>query len=181
MEQETIWIITLIALVIGAMIGYMLGFSKGSSKQKIETADEIKQTKTELHRYKQEVTSHFETTAELVNNLTEQYRKVHEHLASGAQTLCPNQAAGNSLHASLQPKQVEALIPDAQPEETEAADDSSSKDETNAIEAPRDYAPKAPNEEGTLSSSYGLKKKDELTPPPQPDPGLHDEGNESKR
>ncbi|EXJ12735.1 MULTISPECIES: Z-ring associated ZapG family protein [Nitrincola] len=181
MEQETIWIITLIALVIGAMIGYMLGFSKGSSKQKIETANEIKQTKTELHRYKQEVTSHFETTAELVNNLTEQYRKVHEHLASGAQTLCPNQAAGNSLHASLQPKQVEALIPDVQTEDVKPPQDSNLEDQTNVIEPPRDYAPKAPNEEGTLSSSYGLKKKDEITPPPQPDPGLNDEGNETKR
>ena len=38
--------------------------------------------------YRDQVTHHFMRTSELVQEMTQSYRSVYEHLASGAQQLC---------------------------------------------------------------------------------------------
>ncbi|KGK43112.1 hypothetical protein LH51_02075 [Nitrincola sp. A-D6] len=104
MEQETLWIVAVVALVVGVLIGYLLGKSGSNKVKSKRLEEELHGSRAEMDRYKEEVTSHFEQTAALVNELTDQYRKVHQHLATGAQNLCPDQQAGRSLQSSLQPK-----------------------------------------------------------------------------
>ena len=224
MEQETVWIIAIVALAVGILIGFLMGKSGSSEAQRKTLEEELNGSRAEMDRYKKEVTSHFEQTASLVNELTDQYRKVHQHLATGAQNLCPDQAAGRSLQSSLQPKlentQTDPNATDIEPEKTvndpatatttdteqpakkdETADTVSEKEDavaetpssteetqpskdsesTDSVEPPKDWAPKNPEEEGTLSDSYGLKKKAEDAPtPPHPDPGLHEEETAQK-
>lgn len=211
MEQETIWIIAIVALAVGLLIGFLMGKSGSSETQRKTLEEELNGSRAEMDRYKQEVTTHFEQTASLVNELTEQYRKVHQHLATGAQNLCPDQAAGRSLQSSLQPKleksASEAEHSDISKIEQPSSDDSSStavsteksntvntadaqdaetvettieetkkEDQEITPEPPKDWAPKSPDDEGTLSDRYGLKKKVEDAPnPPQPDPGLNED------
>lgn len=173
MEQETIWIIAVVALAVGVLIGYLMGKSGGNETRRRILEDELKGSRAEMDRYKQEVTSHFEQTANLVNELTEQYRKVHQHLATGAQNLCPDQTPGRALQSSLQPK-LEAT-PNTVTQPVKA------KEEAEPTpEAPKDWAPKKPDDEGTLSDRYGLKKStdSDLNKPPQPDPGLNDDETE---
>ncbi|KEA63246.1 hypothetical protein ADIMK_2770 [Marinobacterium lacunae] len=150
MEASNAWTLGLVGIAIGLVLGYLLGRSNSSRQQ--EMASELNAARSELNRYKDEVTEHFETTAELVNGLTEQYRRVHQHLASGAQTLCSSEHAGESLQASLQPRLHKQDIPTV----TDAVDNT----EIDELpEPPRDYAPKSADEEGTLSDGYGLKQK----------------------
>jgi len=180
-ELENIWIIAAAALAVGALIGYLIGRSGDAEQQKRKLEEELTATRQEMDKYKQDVTSHFEQTASLVNELTDNYRKVHQHLASSAQALCPGQPAGSALKASLQPQQlVENLDqPDtttaeapqkaaAKPESTVEQSDATDETETH-VEPPRDYAPKKPEDEGTLSDRYGLKKSADKVESPIPD------------
>jgi hypothetical protein len=48
---------------------------------------ELERTRSEMERYKASVNSHFSKTSDLVSELTQDYVKVYQHLAEGAQTL----------------------------------------------------------------------------------------------
>ena len=151
MEETNIWIIGVVALVIGALIGYLFGRSgSGSSNQE----HELEQAKLELDAYKEKVSSHFEETAELVNKMTESYRGVYQHLATGAAALCDADTA-RSIESSMQPQLTAQK--DIKAEEVMDAEELGEDD--TAIEPPRDYAPKKPDQEGTLSENYGVKDK----------------------
>ena len=147
--MENIWLISIVALIVGAVIGFLMGRSGGSSNRQAELAEQLESSRTELENYKLEVNDHFEKTASLVNNLTHSYKDVHEHLATGAQGLCTpgsiNLAIEPAMHAKLEneEKQTEEAP-------VESAD--------NTPEPPRDYAPKKPEDEGTLSETFGLKE-----------------------
>ncbi|MFY0677652.1 MAG: DUF1043 family protein [Neptuniibacter sp.] len=149
--MENLWLISVAALVVGALIGYLMGRAGGGNNQ-AEIAAQLEDTKKELEEYKAEVTTHFEKTSELVNNLTNSYKDVHEHLATGAQGLCQPGAIDMALEPAMQPKLAEP---------TEEPQDQPEAAATETPEPPRDYAPKSPEEEGTLSETFGLKEKEE--------------------
>lgn len=161
MEQTNIWVVTLVALGIGALIGFLLGRAGGGASKEQALVDELDSARTELEQYKRQVGEHFETTAELVNGLTQQYRKVHQHLAGSAETLCPGLPASAALQHELRPSLSNEI-----PTVTDALDNTEQDD---LPEPPRDYAPKKPDEAGTLSEEYGLHHKeaeaDESTSP----------------
>ena len=77
-----------IALCIGILIG-ILGyrFLGGSTRQTEKIADELKAAKTELTDYKDSVNQHFHKTSDLVNELTQDFVKVYQHLSDGSRTL----------------------------------------------------------------------------------------------
>ncbi|MBV0933085.1 YhcB family protein [Marinobacterium weihaiense] len=160
MEQTNIWLVTLVALGIGALIGFLLGRSGGNSSKEQALSDELECARAELEQYKRHVGDHFETTAELVNGLTEQYRKVHQHLASSAETLCPGLPASAALQHELRP-----ALNDAIPTVTDALDNS---EQEELPEPPRDYAPKKADEAGTLSEEYGFKHDNQDDEPQRP-------------
>jgi uncharacterized membrane-anchored protein YhcB (DUF1043 family) len=159
-EESNIWIIGVVALAIGGLIGFLIGRSDGDSNEK-EKLEDVKQ---ELESYKTQVAGHFEETADLVNKMTESYRGVYQHLATGAQALCDADTA-RSIESSMTPQlnaQKEIEVEGA--EEANPDKDIANEAETVAVtEPPRDYAPKQPDEEGTLSESYGLKDTDETS------------------
>ena len=163
--MENIWLISVAALVVGAIIGFLFGRSGAGNSRQAELAEQLENAKNELESYKADVSSHFEKTAELVNNLTHSYKDVHEHLAGGAQSLCQPGTVDLALEPSLQPKLEETT------ESPAATDTSVDEGPETPAEPPRDYAPKEPDEEGTLSETFGLKenseepKEEELDPP----------------
>lgn len=187
MEQETVWIIAVVALAVGVLIGFLMGRSGSGEPYRKTLEAELRGSRAEMDRYKKEVTQHFEQTASLVNELTDQYRKVHQHLATGAQSLCPDQTAGRSLQSSLQPKLDKGIGGAMLAQEATGSTlpmtetNQSAKPSAEPLEPPKDWAPKKPDDEGTLSDRYGLKKKPETSiTPPLPDPGLHEEDNDKR-
>ncbi len=70
----------LLGLVIGAMLMYFAS-GKGSSSTKTTELEE------KLNDYQQDVVEHFEKTADLVDELTQSYKKVFDHLGESAKEL----------------------------------------------------------------------------------------------
>jgi uncharacterized membrane-anchored protein YhcB (DUF1043 family) len=70
----------LLGLVIGALIMY---FVSGKSSHSPKTA-ELEET---LKKYQEDVVQHFEQTADLVDELTQSYKKVFDHLGKSAKQL----------------------------------------------------------------------------------------------
>jgi len=92
------WIIALVALTAGLGAGYYLARHFGDSQQRERTLQaELDQAREEHATYRHEVSEHFTRTALAVNQLTESYRSVHQHLSEGAHALCDNAAAEAAL------------------------------------------------------------------------------------
>lgn len=83
MDSLLVIIIGLVFLVIGAGVGFLFGhFVPSASKRRSEELkSELDQKSVEFESYKDEVASHFNETAALVNQLTESYKAVYAHLA----------------------------------------------------------------------------------------------------
>lgn len=83
------WIWILIGLVIGLAAGagatwYFLSGRGGSPS--------VEQLKKENERFREEVNAHFVQTAELINQLTDSYKAVFDHLSDGADRLVDKEA-----------------------------------------------------------------------------------------
>lgn len=83
MSQDTL-VIVIAAAVVAMVIGFLIGKSVGGSSRQGSAA---KQAQEELDHYKAAVSEHFGKTADLVDNLTQSYKDVFEHLGSSAKTL----------------------------------------------------------------------------------------------
>ncbi len=55
-----------------------------------ELQEKLTQLQQEFDSYRDEVGKHFLTTSQLVQKMTESYRDVYEHLATGSEALCQN-------------------------------------------------------------------------------------------
>ncbi|MGB1238943.1 MAG: YhcB family protein [Pseudomonadales bacterium] len=162
MAESTI-LIAIVALIIGGVIGYLMAksSSEGDSQER-----RVQELQDEIKEYKASVASHFQQTASMINEMNESYKGVIHHLASGSQDLC-DAGTAKEIESRLAPQQIEAKPVEAAPEQREP--------QREAVEPPRDYAPKKENEEGALSENYGVKPvsaetKEEEQAPKQQDP-----------
>lgn len=140
----TLTAVALLALGLGIACGWTLGVRRKSKR------DVIIDLETRLERamesradYEAEVAEHFARTAELLNRMTQDYRDVYNHLASGAESLCDGEVnlppAGTLLADDTDPQEIPGRLVD--------------------VVQPLDYAPrKSPDEKGQLSESFGLDR-----------------------
>lgn len=140
----TVIIIASITFIAGCLVSLLLTRSFSASEQKTRGLEtRLQDAEESLSNYQQEVTEHFSETAKLVNNLTQNYKDVHEHLAGSALKLANVDISRQLLSAN-------------------PGDDTELKVDEDAFQAPKDWAPS----EGTLSEDYGLN--DEEEPPANP-------------
>jgi len=133
--------IALVSLVIGLVIGTLFGRTlSGATKQRRTLTEELRQKDDELKTYQHKVTEHFMTTSELVNNLTQSYKEVHQHLADSAMTLTNPEVSNKLLEAGSGNLGI-AHTP--------------SSTTVDSPQPPKDYTP---NTSGVLDESYGLEK-----------------------
>ncbi len=84
-------------LAIGVAAGYFLAnayLDRGRSKLE----EELEKARAELAAYRSSVDSHFIKTSQLFNRLTDDYREIYEHLATGAEDLCSQTAKAGAPH-----------------------------------------------------------------------------------
>tara|TARA_R110001592_G_scaffold1042_1_gene6134 strand:- start:271 stop:726 length:456 start_codon:yes stop_codon:yes gene_type:complete len=143
-----LWLTGIGFLAIGIAIGYFLAGRVNNNPTKItELEQQLQDLQRANSRYRDEVSEHFSTTAELVQQMTESYKDVYQHLASGAQDLCSGEVASKLLPASSEP--VFGRIQSDQDEE----------DGDGEMQAPKDYAPRQnASQTGALSEDFGLEK-----------------------
>ena len=123
------WAIGLITFACGIACGIGITYlMPGNRRRAQELQEKLQSLQQEFDSYHGQVGQHFQQTSELVQKMTESYRDVYEHLATGSQVLCQNPVntprldipehptleAGTQTRADDQ-KTMEAF-PDAQPD-----------------------------------------------------------------
>lgn len=82
------------ALLVLAGVGIGYGLGTIGRKHEAEKASDLQK---ELDDYRQNVTAHFNVTAEKFQTIGKEYRKLYEHMASGAAELCHPEQTGERL------------------------------------------------------------------------------------
>lgn len=117
----------LLSLAVGVLIGAMfMRFWSPRLKSSKDLQEKLKQSEQELDNYREDVTKHFTDTSRLVNNLSQSYRDVHEHLANSAMKLTTPTISRKFMHQLDQPTSVEPSLEDNLAEERDthiASDD----------------------------------------------------------
>ena len=97
---------TLLLIAIGVIIGAALTKILNRGPNPAELQQQLEDTQDQFASYQKEVGGHFQKTADLVNNLTNSYQEVHQHLSLGAQKLA------QSTPETLENTQFKALSDD---------------------------------------------------------------------
>jgi uncharacterized membrane-anchored protein YhcB (DUF1043 family) len=121
LEIGTVVISLVIIGAVCALGGYATGIAAQRRAGNGKSAVELK---TEISEYKESVPEHFQTTAGLLHEMTQQYRSVYERMAAGVQELRDAEQATSqfgSLRAGLLPSINDASEGDDS--STDAADD----------------------------------------------------------
>jgi len=145
------WFIALFTFFIGIGAGIYIHRSKYSDdSQTDKLKDEMQSLEQEFEQYKSSVSDHFSKTSTLVNELTENYVKVYQHLSEGSKSLADTDQLPLALGQDEQ--QLTSVI-----NRIEESGDSRQQDD--GMEAPKDYAPKpdTADAEGTLSEAFSIK------------------------
>lgn len=79
-----------VGLVIGGLIMYFARAGKASDHS-------AKALEKKLENYQQDVEAHFSKTADLIDNLTNSYQEVFEHLSESAEKLLTEEQIKNQL------------------------------------------------------------------------------------
>ncbi|HDZ10440.1 YhcB family protein [Pseudohongiella sp.] len=134
-----LWLTGIVCLAVGLVAGVLIAkrFNGSNSAKVSELETRVQELQRHHAQYRDDVSTHFNTTAELVQQMTESYRDVYQHLAGGAQDLCTDDVASKLLPATEQSMFYHA--------------------DDNALEPPKDYAPKKiPGQSGALAENFGL-------------------------
>ncbi len=120
MENQVLLLITaaLAGIAIGALFMYFLS-SKGAN-----SAKSVAQVEEKLTKYQEDVVSHFEQTADLVDELTQSYKKVFDHLGQSARELLTDEQVKQQIEKRKDRKVTLGFL----------TDESEIVDQTNAVE-----------------------------------------------
>ena len=138
------WLIAIGALAVGVVIGVVLSSRLSTSPSRVQDLEnQIRDLKDNHNDYRDSVSGHFGMTAELVQHMTESYKEVYQHLATGAQELCSQEVASKLLPASS-----DAVF-----------ENNDTNEGSTGLIPPKDYAAKQnPDQKGALSEDFGLDK-----------------------
>ncbi|MCY4264337.1 MAG: DUF1043 family protein [Gammaproteobacteria bacterium] len=138
------WLMGVGGLALGLIIGILVAGRLNLNPSRVrELEAEIRQLKENDSEYRDSVSDHFSMTAELVQHMTESYRDVYQHLASGAQDLCSDEVASKLL-----PTESDSVF-----------ENNTNPEDPSPLIPPRDYAAKqSPDQKGALAEDFGIEK-----------------------
>ena len=113
------WISGAIVFIIGGGVGFYIA-RQIKDKHTLGLENQLETTQNQLSEYRGEVNRHFLKTSLLFNKLTDDYRDVYEHLATGAQKLCNDKPLSATL--DLPEAKILAAAPLANAEKPEEVD-----------------------------------------------------------
>lgn len=88
------WEYTLIGLVVGFIIGALtIQFGNHNLRQQQTLQHKLAKSKSELDEYREELTSHVARSAELLNNMADDYSKLYQYMRTSSNSLLPDQRA----------------------------------------------------------------------------------------
>ena len=99
--SSSIWVIGMLSFLLGTVIGCILTYTIVARNNRTHQLQvELNELTGDFRDYRDQVTNHFMRTSELVQEMTQSYRSVYEHLASGAQHLCGENELAALHHAA---------------------------------------------------------------------------------
>jgi uncharacterized membrane-anchored protein YhcB (DUF1043 family) len=170
-DFDSVWQVFSLSLVAGTLIG-ALGYRwfNPTSKQLDQIKSERDSVNSELEAYKAGVGQYFDKTSQLVNDLTQNYVKVYQHLAEGAQTLGAGKSFNNLLeqnHGKVSlAVEEKSVVPKVIPEDVII---DTKAEQPVAIETPADFS-KPVIEETTESSPDIATPEDPQADDTKPEP-----------
>jgi uncharacterized membrane-anchored protein YhcB (DUF1043 family) len=112
-DTTSIWAVGILSFALGLVLGCIGAYLfLGRYSQTAHLREELGELRERFSDYRDQVTQHFMRTSELVQEMTQSYRAVYEHLATGAQELCEGEVETPSLDASNKDLLVENGHPD---------------------------------------------------------------------
>lgn len=164
-ETTWVWSIGIIAFAFGLVVGYVISYYTNPDHTRRQALEqELAQLKEEADQYRGQVSQHFRRTSELVQEMTDSYRNVYEHLATGSQQLCSDPVSTPRLDL---------------PERERLASEAKADATTTAAESPADTAVTEPPVAAETEAQNG--QDDYLGDAPHvPDLNLHLVHNETK-
>ncbi|MBT0725818.1 Z-ring associated protein ZapG [Rosenbergiella australiborealis] len=88
------WEYGLIGLVVGVIVGVVITrFGSRKLRDQHALQYELEKTKDELKEFKQELNGHFVRSAELLENMSQNYQELYQHMSSTTKVLLPEQTA----------------------------------------------------------------------------------------
>lgn len=85
------WEYGLIGLIIGIIIGaVVMRFGNKKLRDQRNMQYELEKSRAELADYRDELTSHFAHSAELLDDMARDYRRLYQHMAKGSSELLPD-------------------------------------------------------------------------------------------
>lgn len=88
------WVYFLMAGGLGLLLGMLLMYL---FQRKSTTSPDVKTIQKQLDSYQNQVENHFAKTADLIDNLTDSYQQVFEHLSESAEDLLSEEQIKNQL------------------------------------------------------------------------------------
>lgn len=103
-ESSWVWAIGFITFACGLGCGVAVGYlMSGNNRRAQKLQEEFDALQNEFDGYRGQVSQHFQQTSELVQKMTNSYREVYAHLASGSEELCQNPVTTPQLDFPEQP------------------------------------------------------------------------------
>jgi uncharacterized membrane-anchored protein YhcB (DUF1043 family) len=104
MDLSWAWGMGLIGFAFGVACGVGIGYLTLCNSRRSQVLQEkCDALQREFDAYRSEVGQHFQRTSQLVQKMTDSYREVYEHLATGSQALCQNPVSTPRLDIPDQP------------------------------------------------------------------------------
>ena len=112
-DTTSIWATGILSFALGLVLGCIGTYLfLGRYSQTARLHEELSELRERFSDYRDQVTQHFMRTSELVREMTQSYRAVHEHLATGARELCEGYVEAPSLDTSKKDLLAENAHPD---------------------------------------------------------------------
>jgi len=115
------WLGGAIILAIGGGAGFFVA-RQIKDKRTLELEQQLETTQNKLTEYQEDVNRHFLKTSLLFSKLTDNYRDVYEHLATGAQKLCNEKPLISALDLPEAKILTAAVAQEASPENATTTD-----------------------------------------------------------
>lgn len=110
-------------LIIGLVIGFVVGFLFMSilspkARKFSKVKQELEQTKDELNAQKQMLVKHFSHSAEILDNMAKDFRRLYQHMAENSSQIIDNEDMPTiELNTDSEPSVRNALTLDKQPKD----------------------------------------------------------------
>lgn len=151
------FVMLLVGVALGA-VGSLLISRQTRSEPHIEK--QLRDLQEEFTAYRENVNQHFNQTTRLVNKLTNDYAKVQQHLGEAADSFAqpPKSFELDADSKGALAEREELLQLEIRNTELGEGGEDAQFDNPESLEQPKDYAPKAKSQKGTLAEDFGLNQ-----------------------